>query len=152
MPNDILAGILCSENDEFIRMLYAEVKRSVEDNLVKSFDIDFGLHKRDLVHFLEDFISYSGWGKLVILDLDFEKKRAIAQLEENPFAKFIAKNPADHIMRGILAGFFSKIFEEEIGCVEICCALNGAKHCEFVIKKIEEFDFSKKEVRRQLKV
>lgn len=152
MPNDIIAGVLCNEDAEFSRLLYWHVKDSVQKNLCKRFDVGFGLKNGNLVRFIEDFISYSGWGKLQTMDLDFKKKRAIIHLRDNPFAVNHSKKPIDHVMRGILAGFFSGLFNEEMDCVETKCCSCGKENCEFILKKAKDFDFSNQEVRRQLRV
>jgi predicted hydrocarbon binding protein len=50
----------------------------------------------------------------------------------------------------MLAGLFSKIFNEDIDCVEVDCAALSGDKCKFIIKPKTEFDFSNLIVQQQL--
>jgi len=151
-PAELLSGLLETNDPEFEKKIYYAVKKSVATNLIPSFGTEFGLRGKKLVGFIEKYFVASGWGTITNVDLDFESQKAILSVSNNPVASRLrsAKHPADHILRGVFAGIFSRVFEEDVECVEShCCAL-GESNCEFVIKKQQEFDFSNKHVRRQL--
>jgi len=152
-PTQLLSCLLETNDPEFEKKLYVAIRESVADNLIPAFGLEFGLRGKKMVAFLEQYFVASGWGTIKNVDLDFNSKKAIVRVSNNPVAKNLnskLKAPADHILRGILAGLFSRVFEESVDCVEThCCALGG-NSCEFIIKKQSLFDFSDKRVRRQL--
>ncbi len=152
-PAHILSGLLETNNPEFEKKLYIAIRESVAKHLIPSFGTEFGFKGKKMVNFLEQYFTASGWGSIKNVDLDFDAKQAIIMVSNNPIASMIhskAKAPADHILRGIFSGLFSRVFEEPVDCVEThCCAL-GESSCEFIIKKQPLFDFSDKRVRRQL--
>ncbi len=156
MPVDLMIGIVGNENEEFQRELYYSVKESVKKNLVKRFGINFKFdEKQKFVQFLEKFFVASGWGDIHNVDIDFEKKRALLNLNHNPFSSHVKpkpKNPADHLMRGILAGIFSFAFDSDIECVEVECLIKGDNRCEFVLQRPKELDLEKETTRRQIRL
>ena len=152
-PAALLSGLLETNDPEFEKKLYLAIKESVAKHLIPSFGTEFGFRGKKMVAFLEQYFVASGWGSIKNVDLDFGEKKAIVLVLNNPIASRLhskPKAPADHILRGILAGLFSRVFEERVDCVEThCCAL-GESNCEFIIKKQSLFDFSDKRVRRQI--
>ena len=152
-PAQLLSGLLETQDSVFEKKLYLAIKESVAKDLIPAFGTEFGLRGKKMVAFLEQYFVASGWGTINNVDLDFKAKKAIVRVSNNPVASRLhlkAKAPADHILRGILAGLFSRVFEEPVDCVEThCCAL-GEGDCEFIIKKQPLFDFSDKRVRQQL--
>jgi len=154
-PAHLLSGLLETNDPVFEKKLYIAIKGSVAKQLIPAFGTEFGFRGKKMVVFLEQYFTASGWGAIKNVDLDFDAKKAIVRVSNNPVTSRLhpkAKAPADHILRGVLAGLFSRVFEEPIDCVEThCCAL-GERDCEFIIKKQPLFDFSDKRVRRQLEV
>gem|GEM_PF-808576 len=154
-PVELLSGLLETQDQDFERKLYLAIRESVSKHLIPSFGAEFGLRGKPLVDFLEKYFVASGWGTISNIDLDFEAKKAIVRVSNNPVSSrlhFRAAAPADHILRGVLAGIFSRVFEEKMDCVEThCCAL-GEQECEFIIKKQHDFDFSDKRVMRQVEL
>ncbi len=152
-PVQLLSGLLETNDPEFEKKLYASIKKSVSEQLIPAFGTGFGFRGKKMVVFLEQYFTASGWGTIKNVDLDFDAKKAIVRVSNNPISSNLnpkVKAPADHILRGIFAGLFSRVFEESVDCVEThCCAL-GEGDCEFIIKKQSLFDFSDKRVRRQL--
>jgi len=152
-PVHLLSGLLATTDPEFEKKLYIAIRESVAKQLIPAFGTDFGFRGKKMVAFLEQYFTASGWGTIKNIDLDFAAKKAIIKISNNPVTSCLhskAKAPADHILRGIFAGLFSRVFEEPVDCVEThCCAL-GECDCEFIIKKQLLFDFSDERVRRQL--
>ena len=152
-PVHLLSGLLETNDSEFEKKLYIAIRESVAKQFIPALGTEFGLRGKKLVVFLEQYFTASGWGTMKNIDLDFDAKKAIVNVANNPVTNRIhpkAKAPADHILRGVFAGLFSRVFEEPVDCVEThCCAL-GESDCEFIIKKQSLFDFSDKRVRRQL--
>ncbi len=154
-PTDLLIGLLETQDKEFERKLYLAIKKSVANHLLPEFGTEFGFGGEKLVNFLERFFVASGWGNIKNVDLDFKAKKAIVSVSNNPLAGRLHKRvsmPADHILRGIIAGIFSAVFGESVDCVEIHCIALGEADCEFIVKKQREFDFSDKRVTQQLEL
>ncbi len=152
-PIDSLSSIAAVQDVEFQKKIYISIKNGTMDKLVNEFGSNFGLEKGKELHLIEDFFTASGWGKLESIDLQMEGKKAIIVLENSPFVSALRGKttlPVDTFLRGMLAGLFSKIFLEDVDCVEVeCAALSGDK-CKFIIKQKTEFDFSNIVVQQQL--
>jgi predicted hydrocarbon binding protein len=154
-PAEVLTGLIETHDPEFERKLYLAVRRSVANHLIPAFKVDFRYRGERLAKFLEHYFVASGWGSISNVDFDLEGKKAIVQVSNNPLASRLhgkAESPRDHILRGVLAGIFSSVFQEPVHCVETHCVALGEADCEFIIKKPNEFDYSDKRVRTQLEV
>ena len=152
-PNEIFTGLLEVEDEEFEKKLYYAVKDVVRKHLIKEFGLDFGYTGEKLVKFLETYFVASGWGAIKTVNLDFQNKRAIVKVGNNPFTSHLHKkiaHPCDHVLRGIFAGVFGKVFESDIDCVEVHCSALGEQDCEFIVKQQHDFDLSNKHVLNQL--
>jgi predicted hydrocarbon binding protein len=145
---------LCEVQDiEFQKKIYESVKKNTGESLMKEFGLTIGNEKKKQLEFLETFFTASGWGQLQTIDLQPEGKKAIIVVDNSPFAaklKGKTQLSADVFLRGTLAGMFSKIFEENIDCVEAECAALNSERCKFIIKPKTEFDFANKIVQDQL--
>jgi len=154
-PTEIVIGLLNTDNPAFERHVYYNVKHSVRDRLVAQFGLEFGFKGEKMVNFLERYFVASGWGDIRNVDLDFDAKKAIIRVKNNPLTGRLrgkVKTPSDHILRGIFAGLFSKVFGEGVECVETHCIALGEEDCEFIIKKQAEFDVSDERVQEQLEL
>jgi predicted hydrocarbon binding protein len=152
VPVDLLVDLIKDKDIKEHKRIYREMKESVKEKLVQRFEA-MGLEKSKRLELIKTFFVASGWGAIQLVDLDEEAKRAIAVIDNSPFAtelKGKAKFPVDVFMRGILAGLFSSIFEENIDCVETECAALNSKNCKLILKPTTEFDLSKKVVQEQL--
>ncbi|MFH1586647.1 MAG: 4-vinyl reductase [Candidatus Diapherotrites archaeon] len=155
VPTELLIGIVAQGDLEINTNLYYSVKDSMRKNLSRQFNLDFGMQGDRALTFVRNFFSASGWGGIKIIDFDPEKKRAIIVVSSSPIATALhgkAKEPVDHFLRGVFAGIFSNLLKTDLDCLETKCAAMNDKECEFIIKEAHEFDFNKKNARRQLKV
>ncbi|MFA5931360.1 MAG: 4-vinyl reductase [archaeon] len=152
-PIDSLTGIAGVQDTEFLKKIYLTTKKSTQENLMKEFGANFGVEKKKELELIETFFTASGWGHIQSIDVQSEAKRAILVVDSSPFATALKSKtqlPADTFLRGVLAGVFSKIFEEDIDCVETECAAISGERCKFIVKPKTEFDFSNKMVQDQL--
>ena len=153
LPTGLLVSLARREDSHFNKEIYYTIKYSMAGLLEKQFRVNCKVEGEKGVLIVQELFSAFGWGFLKQIDLDKEKKRAIVIVNSSPIALGISKEvkfPDDHFLRGFFAGLFSDYFESDVECVETkCSALNETK-CEFVIKKKDDFDFSKKLVREQL--
>ncbi|MFH1239666.1 MAG: 4-vinyl reductase [Candidatus Diapherotrites archaeon] len=152
-PTDILVSLVAQNDSELNTKIYYAIKESTKNNLLKQLGLDFRVENEKAVSIFTNFFTASGWGKIEKINFDVKEKRAIVSLENSPFASALrwkTNKPVDHFMRGLLAGFFSKLFNLEVDCVETKCAAMNHNSCEFIIKSRSDFDFSLEEVKDQL--
>lgn len=152
-PTDILVSLVAQNDTELNTKIYYAIKESTKNNLLKQLDLDFRVENGKAVSLFTNFFTASGWGKIEIIDINHKEKRAIISIENSPFASALrwkTNKPVDHFMRGLLAGFFSKLFSLEVDCVETKCSAMNHKFCEFIIKSRSDFDFKLEKVQDQL--
>jgi predicted hydrocarbon binding protein len=152
-PIETLVGIAGVQDTEFQKKIYLEVKKSTSQKLINQFTTNLGMEKEKEIKLIEEFFTGSGWGLIQSIDMQMEAKRAIIVLENSPFVtelKGQSKIPVDTFLRGSLAGIFSKIFSEDIDCVESECAAVSGERCKFILKPKTEFDFANPMVQQQL--
>ena len=152
-PTDILVSLVAQNDTDLNTKIYYAIKESTKKNLLKQLDLDLRVENEKAISLFTEFFTASGWGKLEIIDIDSKEKRAILSLENSPFASALrwkTNKPVDHFMRGLLAGFFSKLFKLEVDCVETKCAAMNHNFCEFIIKSRIDFNFKLEEVKDQL--
>ncbi|MEM3648742.1 MAG: 4-vinyl reductase [Thermoproteota archaeon] len=82
------------------------------------------------------YFRTSGWGIMDIVSLNVEKGEARIRIYES-FECETGKDsetPYGHFTRGVLAGFFTSIFQKEAKAVETKCIARGDPYCEYTIK------------------
>lgn len=153
VPAELLLELTSRNDEELNKKIYYSVKNSVKGKLIQQFNAGPKMEGRKLIEFFLDYFSNSGWGKLEIIQLDEEKKRAIITLSNSPFALPLQGKlsfSVDHFIRGILAGLFSNALHADLECMELKCIASGNSECEFIVNKPIEFDFGKETTRKQL--
>ena len=153
LPVDILVGLAEISDPATNRAVYAAVKKQVAGSLVSGFSLSNSVELN--ARFLAEFFSACGIGGVSIVHLDVENKRAMLVVDHNPIAGSLvnkAKKPVDHVLRGVFAGVFSALFRNDLDCVEHQCIALNQKTCEFIVKPVHEFDFSKEEPKDQLEL
>jgi len=151
-PVETLVGIASINEPDFHKKIYLAVKQSTKDSLFKDISLTFTDKKKEL-EFIENFFTASGWGSIQGIDVQYEGKKAIVVVENSPFASALkgkASFAVDSFLRGTLAGIFTKLFEEEMDCVEVECAALTSERCKFILKSKTEFDFANAIVGQQL--
>jgi uncharacterized protein len=91
-----------------------------------------------MAHFeacLKESFSHHGWGKLSIDTSKHDKGLLIFTVENALYAGLLKKTetPADPLLAGVLAGFFSEISGEELDVVQTQCSACGAADSKFVV-------------------
>jgi predicted hydrocarbon binding protein len=93
--------------------------------------------------YLERTFAAHGWGALKVdLSAAAEHGLVIAHLSHSYFAEVLhdVRDFVDPFPGGLLQGFFEHISGEQLGCLEIACAREGAPHCTFVVTGAERLD------------
>lgn len=154
-PVDALNELFSKNDSDFNVKIYSAIKASVKNDLLKQFNIDFGLNGNKSLELVEQFFTASGWGNLQNVNLDLQKNHAIVSVSNSPFASELAgkiSTESDHLIRGVLAGLFSYAFNEDVDCVETKCLCTGGEQCQFIIKPFKEFDLANPKTREQIEI
>jgi len=129
--------------------LFREGGKTIPGDLLEN----IGIHGFEVIRFMIDMATGSGWGKLKLVDYNDREQRAIISIEKSPFPlSFNPVNPVCHTTRGLIAGTLSTIFNEEIEGVERECSI---KNCLMLFQSRDEWlkvrkEDLRKKVERQL--
>jgi len=89
---------------------------------------------------LLSLLQHLGFGKIEIIEIKDEKQEARVKVKDNPYAKEylkmfgVQKTPVDHLLAGVIAGYFSIYFNKDVDCTEESCIGKGNLICEFLVK------------------
>lgn len=95
----------------------------------------FGLSDQKLIHFMMEMGSQIGWGRFELERFDSNQMYLLVKIHHSPFAEAYgpSSSPVCHIIRGILGGMGSVIFNKEIEAKELSCMAMGDEYCRFEI-------------------
>ena len=96
----------------------------------------------DLLNWGSAIFQEMGYGRMKIISWNSEVKEAAIRVYDS-FECELFKGSGrceSHLVRGIIAGWFSELFEKELIAVETKCIAKGDPYCEFEVKskKVEE--------------
>ncbi len=113
------------------RILGESVYDSTKDLAVKDLDT--------LIRLLELLFLAYGLGVLKVVKLDLKKPLIIVRIYDSFECSLCERQekPYSHLLRGILAGFASKVLNMQLTAIETKCIAKGDEFCEFVISKEE---------------
>jgi uncharacterized protein len=78
--------------------------------------------------------THNGWGKVEIVDFDFNKKIARIRWKNGISVRNRkGKTPVCHFGRGVLTGAVEEIFGRRCESIEVSCQGKGDKFCEAVV-------------------
>ncbi len=79
--------------------------------------------------------SQIGWGRFELEKLDLSGKYLVVRVYHSPFAESYGTSSTGicHIIRGVLSGMGSVIFEKEIDAKELPCLAKRDTYCRFKI-------------------
>jgi uncharacterized protein len=83
--------------------------------------------------------TQNGWGKVEIVDFDFNKKIARIRWKNGVSVRnHKGKTPVCHFGRGVLTGAVEEIFGRSCESIEVSCQGKGDKFCEAVVAEPAE--------------
>ena len=83
--------------------------------------------------------TQNGWGKIEIVDFDFNKKLARIRWKNGVSVRnHRGKTPVCHFGRGVLTGAVEEIFGRRCESIEVSCQGKGDKFCEAVVAEPAE--------------
>lgn len=151
VPVDMLQGFSAMDLPEINKAVYYAFKSSTQKSLIPKFKA--GATKPKFLELSQAFFTASGWGLMHNVEIDEVNHRAIVTVSHSPIAKTLqgkVAHPVDHYTRAVLGAIFSEYFETRVEAVENECLALHPGDCSFVIKPLNEFDFTKEETQRQL--
>ena len=89
-----------------------------------------------LIKIAEVFFRMVGFGIAKVIDVDLNEKRAKV-IVHDCFECELYKNtkePVSHLVRGILAGWFEKLFKSKVQAIDTKCIAKNDEYCEFLIE------------------
>jgi len=93
---------------------------------------------KELVGLSKAYFRTVGWGIMDVVKMSLEAGEAQIRVYQS-FECEAGKGseaPYGHFIRGILAGFFTEIFQREAKAVETKCIATGDPYCEYTIKRV----------------
>ncbi|MEM2930764.1 MAG: V4R domain-containing protein [Thermoproteota archaeon] len=89
-----------------------------------------------LIDLLKAYAKTLGWGEIEVVKTDLKTCEAQLRVYESCECEIGkgSEQPYSHIVRGILAGFFSLLFGREAKAIETMCIAKGDPYCEFTVK------------------
>ncbi len=88
-----------------------------------------------IVKFMMKMGTEIGWGHFTLQDFDSQKKHLKAIVHKSPFAEAYGRSADSvcHLIRGVLSGLASFLFNKNCVGSEIKCLAQGHEHCIFQI-------------------
>jgi predicted hydrocarbon binding protein len=111
----------------------------------KEYAYEQGINRANLLYVLEawwwPFIT-QGWGNWDVDMSDRDNGFIFVNIFDSAVARTLGDvgKPVCHIYAGLLAGFFSKLTQKQLNCIEIQCYAMGETYCKFLIGKQDRVD------------
>ncbi len=110
--------------------------------------------KRKIIDWQKKIVTFAGWGKIEIAEIDFDKKEHIAHFKNSPFPEIYGKSkyPVDILVAGFIGGAFKADLKKDMKCLETKCTALGDPYCEFLVSSPEIIEKKKAELWKKLKI
>jgi len=96
-----------------------------------------GLDRKQAVEFMCRMGTEIGWGALRLMTFDAATRRFEVEARHSPFAAAYVDGASEgvcHLLRGVLGGLGSGLFEGDVVSREVGCAARGDAACRFVVE------------------
>ncbi len=93
----------------------------------------FGFTDEETVRFMMEMGTQLGWGRFELKVLDRDRRVLVVHVYHSPFAESYGPSvkPVCHIIRGVVGGVSSLIFDKKIEPKEVSCLAKGENFCKF---------------------
>ncbi|MFC2143227.1 V4R domain-containing protein [Candidatus Aenigmatarchaeota archaeon] len=117
-----------------VEVLYDSGKKSSKDffNKIQRFTVK----KSDKIKLFINLLNLYGFGEINVIS-HVNNKKATLEVGNNVFAKNYAakygkqKDPVDHLLAGLLSGFFEELWKKKTTGKEIICIASSKTKCRF---------------------
>ncbi len=121
------------QDQELVQQLYRSTKAATRDGIGKLVSEKHNFNVNDTVRLFIEIMKMEGWG-IPSWNFSTGSKKGTMTVE-NPVGtsglKGKTKLPADHYLRGMLAGCASALYKSDIDVIEVKCIALGSPKCEF---------------------
>lgn len=109
--------------------------KEVGENLVEYYERYYDARSIEEKLALFEIYSFSlGWGIVSFENVDEKRKEAKVRIYNSFECSLLkSKQPGSQFIRGIVSGFFSKLFNAEVVAVEKECVAKGDPYCSFIV-------------------
>ncbi|MEM2087290.1 MAG: V4R domain-containing protein [Thermoproteota archaeon] len=130
-----LVGLRKSLGDEIVQTIVWYQGREIGKNTLETYRKEYGVEGISAVEILKKRALILGWAKMEIVHLDEKEKKAVIKIFDNWECDMFKEKsaPQSHFIRGILSGFFSSLFREDLKGEETRCIAKGDPYCEFIL-------------------
>lgn len=117
------------------QIFYETCKESASQWFTKLASASGKASREDLIDFLPKILNLLAYGKVSLLEKDFERKKLRVKLEYPLYPELYGKSAEsiDLSFAGFLAGAASSIFKQNMVCKETSCAAQKSSFCEFEV-------------------
>jgi predicted hydrocarbon binding protein len=93
----------------------------------------FHFNNKQIIKFMMKMGTEIGWGHFTLQAFDSQRKRLRTIVHKSPFAEAYGESDDSvcHVIRGVLSGLASFLFNKKCTCAEIQCLAQGHEHCVF---------------------
>lgn len=102
----------------------------------KKYKETFNLTDLEAVKFMCKMGGEIGWGRFRLVLLNSESQRLVVEVDSSPFAEVYmgaSETGVCHLIRGVLGGLGSGVFDVEVQAHETRCLAQGDECCRFEI-------------------
>ncbi len=94
-----------------------------------------GFNDRRILKFMMKMGGEIGWGRFAVDKFDLEKQVLQVTVENSPFAEAYGESSGGvcHLLRGVISGLASAVFDSRCTASEIECLARGDRACVFKV-------------------
>lgn len=108
---------------------------------------------KKILKFSNELFNVSGFGKLEVIQMDFDNHRGIFHMKNSINSKISSDDPVCHYIRGVLVGLLQLTLDDrDIEGIESNCVAKGDPICEFILQRKGEMDKNSEMVKKQLNI
>ncbi|VVB77449.1 Uncharacterised protein [uncultured archaeon] len=145
MPNvKLLAGLILKfDSPDEVYDIYETAKNTFVEGTASTIGKKYEFDFHGYFEWLTKVAMILGWGKFTWELLDEEQKKGVLIVENSAIGEALkgkVKVPADHFVRGMIAGGASVSLKADIDALEEECVGLGAGRCKFLFKPADQFE------------
>ncbi|MCX8183507.1 MAG: hypothetical protein N3F08_03720 [Crenarchaeota archaeon] len=131
----LLIGLRDSLGKEIVQTIIWYQGREIGKNTLETYRKEYGIEGMNAVEMLKKRALILGWARMEIIQLDEKVKKAVIRVFDNWECEMFKEKSTSqsHFIRGILSGFFSSLFREDVESEETKCIAKGDPCCEFIL-------------------
>lgn len=139
-----------SFNPKEVASFYELVKRIAKDNIMAEICKKYRVGGKKAIDLAKALADLGGYGHFDFVDYDEIHMRFIVVFKNSAIGSALkgqTTKPADHLIRGIAAGFFEAAYPgKKFDCIETKCIALGNPSCEFIVRLRDDLEKEKSQI------